>query len=130
MRSTVGILRIALCINAIMFVVELAGGIRSGSVPLLADAMGFFGDAANYGMSLFVLGLAPIWHPRTALVKGVTMGGYGILVLATGSWNFVNGAIPSPATMGFIGALALACNLGVALLLYAYRNGDFDMRSV
>jgi len=29
-----------------------------------------------------------------------------------------------------VGALALASNLGVALLLYAYRNGDADMRSV
>lgn len=120
---------IALCVNAIMCVVELAGSIRSGLVSLLADATDFFGDAANYGMSLFALGLAPIWRPRTALVKGVTMGRYGILVLATACWNFVNGAILTPATMGFIGALALACNLGVALLLYAYRNGDFDMRS-
>lgn len=124
------ILWIALCVNAIMFVTELFGGIRSGSVSLLADAVDFFGDGANYGVSLFVLGLAPIWRPRTAFLKGVTMGGYGVFVLVAASWNLVNGTVPTPATMGIIGAMALASNLGVALLLYAYRNGDSDMRSV
>ena len=124
------ILWIALCVNAIMFVIELFGGIRSGSVSLLADAVDFFGDAANYGVSLFVLGLAPIWRPRTALLKGVTMGGYGVFVLAAAGWNFASGTVPTPGTMGVIGALALGANLGVALLLYAYRNGDSDMRSV
>jgi Co/Zn/Cd efflux system component len=32
--------------------------------------------------------------------------------------------------MGSIGLLALCVNLGVAALLYAYRNGDANMRSV
>jgi Co/Zn/Cd efflux system component len=32
--------------------------------------------------------------------------------------------------MGIVGTLALATNLGVAWLLYAYRNGDANMRSV
>jgi len=124
------ILWIALWVNAIMFAIELFGGIRSGSVSLLADAVDFFGDAANYGVSLFVLGLAPIWRSRTALLKGITMGGYGIFVLAAAGWNFANGTIPTAVTMGIVGAMALVSNLGVALLLYAYRNGDSDMRSV
>lgn len=124
------ILWIALCVNAIMFGIELFGGVQSGSVSLLADAVDFFGDATNYGVSLFVLGLAPVWRPRTALLKGVTMGGYGLFVLVAAGWNLVNGTVPAPTTMGVVGALALAANLGVALLLYAYRNGDADMRSV
>ena len=32
--------------------------------------------------------------------------------------------------MGVVGALALAANLGVAWLLYAFREGDANMRSV
>ncbi|MCE3254297.1 MAG: cation transporter [Cellvibrio sp.] len=32
--------------------------------------------------------------------------------------------------MSLVGLLALAANLGVAGLLYAYRNGDSNMRSV
>lgn len=124
------ILWIALWVNGTMFAIELFGGVRSGSVSLLADAVDFFGDAANYGVSLFVLALAPKWRSRTALLKGMTMGGYGILVFLAAGWNLANGTIPAPETMGIIGALALASNLGVAALLYAYRNGDSDMRSV
>lgn len=124
------ILWIALVTNAAMFFVELAGGWNASSVSLLADAVDFFGDAANYGLSLFVLALAPIWRPRTALIKGLTMGGYGLFVLGTAGWNLAHGVMPEPATMGTIGFLALLANLAVAALLYAYRNGDSNMRSV
>jgi Co/Zn/Cd efflux system component len=119
-----------LFVNAAMFAVEMAGGWRSGSVSLLADAVDFFGDAANYGLSLFVLALAPIWRSRTALIKGLTMGGYGLFVLGTAAWNLARGVVPEHATMGVIGTLALMANLSVAVLLFAYRNGDSNMRSV
>jgi Co/Zn/Cd efflux system component len=124
------ILWIALFVNAAMFVVELAGGWNAGSVSLLADAVDFFGDAANYGLSLFVLALAPIWRSRTALIKGLTMGGYGLFVLGTATSNLSKGIVPEPATMGAIGFLALLANLSVAVLLFTYRNGDSNMRSV
>lgn len=124
------ILWIALVVNATMFGVELAGGMRADSVSLLADAVDFLGDAANYGMSLFALALAPIWRTRTALLKGATMGSYGLVVLVQAAWHAAIGTVPQAATMGAIGILALAANLGVALLLFAYRNGDANMRSV
>lgn len=124
------ILWIALVVNAAMFGVELFGGWTSGSVSLLADAVDFFGDAANYAVSLFVLGLAPIWRSRTAFVKGLTMGGYGVFVLGAALWNLASGRVPEASTMGVIGFMALAANLLVAVLLYAYRNGDSNMRSV
>lgn len=124
------VLWIALFVNAAMFAVEMAGGWRSGSVSLLADAVDFFGDAVNYGLSLFVLALAPIWRSRSALIKGLTMGGYGLFVLGTAAWNLTRGVVPEHATMGVIGTLALMANLSVAVLLFAYRNGDSNMRSV
>lgn len=124
------VLWIALLVNAAMFAVELFGGWRAGSVSLLADAVDFFGDAANYGVSLFVLGLAPVWRARTALIKGASMGAYGLFVLAAALWHLQSGGVPAAPTMGAIGALALAANVGVALLLYSYRNGDANMRSV
>jgi cation diffusion facilitator family transporter len=124
------ILWIALVVNAAMFGVELFGGWASGSVSLLADAVDFFGDAANYAVSLFVLGLAPVWRSRTALMKGVTMGGYGLFVLGTAAWNLSAGTVPEASTMGTIGIAALTANVFVAILLFAYRNGDSNMRSV
>jgi Co/Zn/Cd efflux system component len=124
------VLWIALFVNAAMFAVELAGGWHAGSVSLLADAVDFFGDAANYGLSLFVLAMLPVWRSRVALVKGLTMGGYGLFVVGTAAWNALSGTVPEHLVMGKIGALALLANLAVAVLLYAYRNGDANMRSV
>ena len=60
------ILWLALLINVAMFGVELVAGLQSQSVSLLADAVDFFGDAANYGLSLAVLGSAIGWRARAA----------------------------------------------------------------
>ncbi|MES9921181.1 MAG: cation transporter [Candidatus Thiodiazotropha sp.] len=65
----------ALIVNTIMFAVEIAGGLHAGSVSLLADAVDFAGDAANYALSLTVLSLGLMGRARAALVKGITMGG-------------------------------------------------------
>lgn len=121
---------VALAINAAMFVVELGAGIRSGSVSLLADAIDFAGDAANYGISLAVLSMGLGWRSRAALVKGITMAGYGVFVVGKTGFSLVSGAVPEPVTMGVVGALALVANAGVAAMLYAYRDGDANMRSV
>ncbi|HVL74481.1 MAG TPA: cation transporter [Noviherbaspirillum sp.] len=121
---------IALVVNALMFGVEIAGGLHAGSAALLADAVDFFGDAANYGVSLFVLSMALAWRARAALLKGVCMGAFGIFVLGHAGWSISTGQAPEATTMGAIGALALLANLSVAALLYAYREGDANMRSV
>ncbi len=121
---------IALIVNAVMFGVELAGGLAADSVSLLADAVDFLGDAGNYGLSLFVLALAPIWRSRSALVKGITMAAYGIFVLAKTGWHALSGVTPEPLTMGGIAILAFVANVSVALLLYKFRGGDANMRSV
>ncbi len=124
------VLWVALIINAAMFAIESAGGLRAGSVALLADAVDFFGDAANYGISLLVLGMALGWRARAALVKGLSMGAFGVFVLGRAVWSAAAGTVPEPVTMGAIGALALLANVSVAVMLYAWREGDANMRSV
>lgn len=121
---------IALAVNAAMAVVEIASGLAAGSVSLLADAVDFFGDAANYGLSVMVLGMALPWRSRLAWLKGWTMAAFGVFVLARAGWSLASGQVPEPLTMGAVGMLALLANVGVALLLYAYREGDANMRSV
>lgn len=129
-RGYAGALWIALAVNALMFAVEIAAGVRAGSVSLLADAIDFFGDAANYGVSIAVLTLHVGWRARTALLKAASMALFGVAVLARAAWSAWHGIVPEPATMSVVGALALAANVGVALLLYRYREGDANMRSV
>ena len=121
---------IALAVNATMFAVELGAGLASGSVALLADAADFAGDAVNYGLSLAVLGMAAAWHSRAALAKGASMALYGLLVLGKAWWGLRSGVVPEALTMGAVGTLALLANAGVAALLYAWRDGNANMRSV
>lgn len=124
------VLWLALGLNAAMFLVELSAGLAAGSLSLQADALDFLGDAANYGVSLSVLGLALGWRARAALVKALSMGGFGLYVLGRAVAELFGGAAPEPITMGVVGSLALATNVGVALLLYRHRNGDSNRRSV
>ena len=124
------ILMIALAINAAMFIVEVVGGFNASSVSLMADAIDFFGDAMNYAISLLVLSMSLMWRARAALFKGITMGLFGLFVLASAIWSFTHGKVPEPYTMGLISMLALVVNVSVALMLYAYREGDANMRSV
>lgn len=121
---------VALVVNAAMFGVEITAGVHADSAALLADAADFLGDAANYGLSLFVLALAPIWRSRAALVKGVSMGAYGVGVLGLTAYNLGRGALPEATTMGAVGILALCANATVALILHRFRRGDANMRSV
>ncbi|MBD5803221.1 cation transporter [Aromatoleum evansii] len=121
---------VALAINALMFLVETVGGLHAGSVSLLADAIDFAGDAANYGLSLAVLSMGLLWRARAALVKGLTMGVYGLFVLGKTAWTAMSGIPPEPVTMGAIAVLALLANGSVAAMLHAFRDGDANMRSV
>ena len=121
---------VALFINALMFLVEIVGGLQSGSVSLLADAVDFAGDAANYGISLAVLSMGLLWRARAALLKGLSMGAYGVFVLGKTAWAALSGVPPEPYTMGAIALLALCANVSVAVMLYAFRDGDANMRSV
>ena len=121
---------VALVINALMFAVEIGGGLKSGSVSLLADAVDFGGDAANYALSLAVLSMALAWRSRAAFLKGASMALFGCFVLGKTAWAAYAGVPPEAMTMGVIAVAALIANGSAAALLYAFREGDANMRSV
>ncbi|WP_028450196.1 cation transporter [Chitinibacter tainanensis] len=123
------ILWLALLANAGMFGLELWAGAAAGSVSLLADSLDFLGDAANYALSLWVLGLSLGTRARASLVKAASMALFGVGVLLASGWRAWQGGVPEPLTMGWVGTLALLVNLGVALLLYAHRHGDSNRQS-
>jgi Co/Zn/Cd efflux system component len=121
---------IALVLNAGMFVAEIAAGVAAGSASLQADALDFLGDAANYAISLGVAGMVLAWRARAALVKGVTLFALGLWVIGTTAFHAYFGTFPRAEVMGIVGLLALLTNGGVALMLYRFRGGDANMRSV
>lgn len=121
---------IALIINLTMFFVEIIGGAYAHSSALWADALDFFGDAVNYGISLAVLGASLYWRATVALIKGMTMALFGFVVIAKVIYAYLQGIPPEAITMGVIGVLALIANVIAAVVLYAFRDGDSNMKSV
>jgi Co/Zn/Cd efflux system component len=121
---------IALVVNAAFFVAEIIAGAAAGSASLQADALDFFGDAANYAISLGVARSALAWRARAALAKGGTLILFAMWVLGSTLWHIIHGTLPQAEIMGAVGVAALIANSGVALLLYRFRSGDANMRSV
>ena len=124
------ILWVILVINAVMFVIELGSGIYSGSQSLLADAIDFLGDAANYGISLYVLNKSITMRAKASLIKGCSMGIFGLWIIGSTLYKaFVTG-LPHAEVMGAVGFMALIANIVCAALLYKYREGDSNRESV
>ena len=118
-----------LAINAAMFGVEVMAGLAAGSASLQADALDFLGDAGNYIISLLVVGMALRYRAMAALAKGSTMGLFGLWAIGVTAWHAWRGTVPEAFTMGAVGVAALLANAMSFALLWAYREGDSNMRS-
>jgi Co/Zn/Cd efflux system component len=123
------VLWIVLAINAGMFVVEIGAGLAAGSASLQADALDFLGDASNYAISLFVVGMALRYRAMAALAKGATMGIFGLWVLGVTGWHAWQGTLPQALAMGAVGFTALVANGTSFGVLWSHRGGDANMRS-
>jgi len=124
------VLWIALVANFAMFLVEIIASHIGDSMSLQADALDFFGDSANYAISLFVVGMALTARARASLFKSATMALFGIWVIGSAIYRAVVGSSPEPIMMGSVALMALVVNVGVAALLFAYRNGDSNRQSI
>lgn len=124
------VLKIALGINAVMFVVELTAGMLAGSVSLIADSLDMLGDALVYGFSLYVITRSARMKAISALFKGSIMAVFGLFVLGQAVYKIFIPQVPVFETIGVIGLLALAANGLCLLLLWRHRADDINMRSV
>ena len=123
------VLWIALAINGVMFGLEFFVGLLAGSTSLLADSLDMLGDALVYGFTLYVVGLSARWQASAALLKGIVMAGFGIMVLAQAGYHLMSPEVPDFRIMGATGVLALLANGTCLILLTRRRNDDLNMRS-
>jgi Co/Zn/Cd efflux system component len=123
------VLWIVLAVNAVMFIVEIGAGLAVGSAALQAGALDFLGDAGNYAISLFVVGMALRYRAMAALAKGATMGILGLWVLGVTGWHAWEGTLPQASAMGAVGFTALVANGASFGILWSHRGGDANMRS-
>ena len=120
---------IVFAINALMFGIEIAAGLQAGSASLQADALDFLSDAANYALSLLVVGMSLRTRAGAALLKGASMGALGLWVMAVTGWHGWHQTLPEAATMGSVGIAALLANAASFAVLWRYRRGDSNMHS-
>jgi len=124
------VLRIVLVVNCVMFAVEAGGGVVARSTSLLADSLDMLGDALVYGFSLYVVARSARWRAGAALLKGIIMALFGLVVLAEAVYKMAEPVVPAAAAIGGIGMLALVANGFCLMLLSRHRDDDINMRSV
>lgn len=124
------VLWIVFVINFVMFIVEFATAFYANSVSLQADALDFLADTMTYGVTLLVLGSSLRMRASVAMLKGISMGVLGMWIFARTFANASEGIVPLAGVMGTVGIVALIANVVSALLLYKFRSGDSNMRSI
>jgi cation diffusion facilitator family transporter len=123
-------LRTVLVINVVMFVVELAAGVVSGSTALLSDSLDNLGDALTYGLSLYAVSRGARIKARVAFFKGTLILAAGIVVLGQVVYRIMVPGVPTFEVMGAVSILALCANAACLLLLWKHRREDINMSSV
>jgi len=119
-----------IAINASLFIIEMGASVAAGSQALQADALDFLGDTLTYGLSLLAIGHGVLWRARTALFKGILLAVMGLSVLGMTIYQTLVLQPPAVVLMSGIGGLALAANLSSVLILFRFREGDANVRSV
>lgn len=130
----------ALTITVAVLVVELIGGVVTGSLALLSDAGHMLTDAAALAIALTATWLAgrPADHRWTfgwqraevlaALVNGVLLAVVAVLVLVEGVQRWQQPPEVTAPLMLAIGAVGLAANVAALLLLRGGQRESLNVR--
>ncbi len=135
-----GRLRWALVVTAAFMVAEVAGGVVSGSLTLLADAGHMLTDVAALGFSLLAMRLAerPPDAERTfgwvrleilaALVNGAALLAISVWI-AFEAWRRLKEPVSVDAPiLLWIGVLGLVVNVVSSVLLHGHAHESLNMR--
>lgn len=125
------VLKMVFVLHIIMFVVSITAAAISQSSSVLADALDFIGDAANYAISLFILTSSILIRAGISIAKAVTMIVFGIPVLVYSIMRIQSGELPDYEVMNIAGILGIITHLVCIYLLFPYRSGgDSNQLSV
>ena len=122
-------LRVALVLNASMFVVELFGGIVGESSGLIADSLDMLADASAYGIAIAAVSRAALFKVRAATVSGtiLLLLGLGTCIAVIG--RVITGSEPESLIMAVLATPALVVNTIVLRLLSKHRDGEVHLRA-
>src|SRR5690348_15481792 len=109
-------LRAVLAINAIMFVVIVAGAVYARSAALLSDSLDNLGDAVTYALSLYAVALGAKQKARVAVFKGILILVAAFVVAGQIGYRLIYPTVPVFEAMGAFSILGLVAN-GICLAL-------------
>lgn len=123
-------LRLALVINATLFIAELAFGIISRSMGLIADGLDMGADASVYALSLAAVGTSSARKNRLARTSGFLQIGLAAIGLIEVLRRFVaESEPPDTATMVVLAGVALAGNVTTMVVLHRIKTDDAHIQA-
>lgn len=123
------ILRLALGLNATMFVVGIAAGLIAQSMGLIADSLDMLADASAYGIALMAWTRSASFKASAAQLSGTLLLILGLCVLLGVAWRLVMGSHPEGLWMMGTAFVALVVNATVLRLLERFRHGEVHLRA-
>jgi cation diffusion facilitator family transporter len=123
------VLRIALVLNATMFIVGLVAGLLGQSSSLIADALDMFADASTYAIGLGAIGRSARFKAGAATLSGSLLLLLGVMVLLDVGRRALLGSEPESAVMMAVAFVSLLVNANVFRMLGRYREGEVHLRA-
>src|ERR1700730_14993414 len=123
------VLRIALMLNATMFIVGLVAGLLGQSSSLIADALDMLADASAYAIALGAIGRSTRFKAGAATLSGSLLLVLGVLVLLDAGRRALFGSEPESLVMMAVAFLSFLVNVNVLRLLGRYREGEVHLRA-
>lgn len=123
------ILKIALLLNLMMFIVGFLAGLIAQSVGLIADSLDMLADAVVYALGLIAIGRSLAFKNRVAKVSGYFLLILGVAVLFEVGRSSVMGSSPESAIIIAIAGISLIVNGTVLYLLSRYRHGEIHLQA-
>jgi len=122
-------LRIALQLNAMMFVVGMAAGLWAQSTGLIADALDMLADASAYAIALMAISRSATFKRYAARWSGIILLILGIGIILDVVRRGLIGSDPQGQTMMIFSAISLAVNTTVLKMLAKFRHGEVHLRA-
>ncbi len=131
----------AIVINMLLTVAQVIGGVISGSLSLIADALHNFSDAASLLIAWVArrIGRQPPDHFKTfgykraeviaALINLVTLVLVGLYLIYEALWRMVEPQVIEGWTVVIVASVALVIDIATAILTYSMSRHSINIRA-
>lgn len=117
-------LRIALALNATMFIVGIVAGIAGQSSGLIADALDMLADASAYAIALIAIERSGLFKARAATLSGTILLILGVGVMLDSGRRGIFGSSPQSIVMITVATVSLFVNSTVLYLLLKQQDKE------